>query len=207
MKYQTLSLSDVAQQQEFEPIWLINNAAKSFVGATGNLIICIPRLNGAQLDVLRLERTWLPIDATTQVPRSQLLQSTEFRKAVAERILLIISNEDAQRLLRQDGADEEQRRLATEREYIRSATGASALSANSIPVTGADEDDTENENPATAQFDDWVRSLASKSDAQVIAELRTRPSTTRKQAKQVFRALDPVKHMRAKNLLDRSLQR
>ena len=202
MKVKSISLSEVAQQEAYAPIWVLNNAHRSHVNSKGNLILGIPRLNGASVDVMRVESTWLPIDVTAQVPRSQLLQSTEFRRALMEELIILVSDETAQKLLRSEGADEEQRRLEVQREYIKAATGVQPL-ADDVTTSGADEDD---EDDSKAMFDDWLRIIPSRDDTQVLAELRTR-SITRKQAKRIIQVLDPIKHIRSKNLLARSLDK
>lgn len=203
MKPQYLSLYEVAKQESFAPIWALNNAFKSHIAAEGDLIICIPRVNGAAVDVLRLERTWLPIDVTAQVPRAQILQSTEFRKAVQEKLVVLVSDEYAQKLLKSEGADEEKLRLDSKREYIKSATGVQPLSEVS---SSADDEEDNPDDDRNARFEDWLRVIPSRDDTQILAELKTR-TITRKQAKKILQVLDSVKHIRSKNLLARSLER
>ena len=203
MKINYITISDVAKQEAFAPIWALNTTVKSLVAEAGNLIIGIPRLNGAGIDVLRLDKTWLPIDVTAQVPRSQVLQSTEFRRAVQERLIALISDETAQKILRSEGAEEEQRRIDSQREYIRAATGVQPLADD---VRAGTPEETDAEEDRNARFEDWLRVIPSRDDTQVLAELRTR-SITRKQAKKIILVLDPIKHMRSKNLLAHSLEK
>lgn len=203
MKVKYITISEAAKQEPYEPLWALNTAVKSLVGEPGNLILGIPRLNGAGVDVLRLDKTWLPVDITAQIPRAQALQSTEFRRALQERLLALISDADAQKLLRSDGAEEEQLRLASQREYIRAATGVQPLADDVQTNTPEEADPADDKN---ARFEDWLRIISSRNDTQVLAELRTR-SITRKQARKILQVLDPVKHVRSKNLLANSLEK
>src|SRR5690606_24951873 len=111
------------------------------------------------VDVLSLDKTWLPTDVTLQVPRTQILQSTEFRRAVQERLIALIDEETAQKLLRSEGAEEEQLRIQSQRAYIRAATGVQPL-AEDTQVGGVEEEDVDDRH---AHFEDWLRVIVDRS--------------------------------------------
>lgn len=206
MKYNEITLYEVAEQGPHAPIWALNNIHKSHVGSEGDFIIGLPRLNGSGVDVISLDRTWLPTDLTAQVPRAQLLQSSEFRASVTKGYIVLLTHDSATKILQSTGADDEARRLEASREYIRTATGVQNLSED-MQVTGnEDVDDLDEEDQKKALFSLWVGSLENKDDTHVLSELKTRVISKR-QAKVLIQKLDPVKHIRSKNLLIKSLQK
>lgn len=129
-----------------KPIWGINTAAESDIGIMGEIMVQIRGTNGGPSDKLLVPQTWLPQELTRVVGRKRLLESTEFRKAVDQGLISLITVEDAQRLLRQDGATEEQDKIRERAKQIRKAGQARTLADSKTEVSRADgvvEDDDE----------------------------------------------------------------
>lgn len=121
------------------PIWGINVAADSpVVQVQGEVLLAIPRPNGGNPDALRVPQTWLPMELTRDIPRKRLLASSEFRSAVTKGLIGLISEEDAQRLLRQSGAKEEQKRLDAQTLNIRAAGAARTIADSGAEIARAD---------------------------------------------------------------------
>lgn len=121
-----------------KPIWGINTASDSEIGMVGEILLAIPSPNGGSPDRLLMPQTWLPQELTRVITRKRLLGSVEFRSAVDKNLIGLISEEDAQRLLRQDGAAEEQARIRERQRQIRQAGAARTLADSKTEVTRAD---------------------------------------------------------------------
>ena len=210
-----LTLSDILKQDPMASIWVRNNVHRSpDVGREGDLVINIPKPNGVGSTVLRVERTWLPIDLTTQMSRLQILESAEFRSAVTNKFIVLLTEEYAQRLLRSPDAENEQRRLSAQREYIRTATGVQGITndgtAGTVYGTGGQDEHTHQNIPTPGSdeeqdmFTSWLNSLEFKDDTQVLSELRTR-RLNRKKARAILARLTEAKHPRSRSMLERSL--
>lgn len=185
-----LTMMQIEEQKPTEPIWGLNNANKSEIAEKGDLLIGIPKLNGSKVDYLKVDSTWLPIEFTRQIPRAQLLASSEFRQAHQRELFIIISNEDAQRLLKREGAAEALAELAAHSRHVRRAGAARTISDANVSVTntesGNDNSDgverptnvpiggLERINGVDAHFKLWADRLEGLSDIQALNEIRSR---------------------------------
>lgn len=146
MKFLPISYFD-KNPKSTKPIWAINTAAESELGVVGEILISIPSQTGGSPDRLVVPQTWLPQDLTRMINRRRLLNSVEFRSAVDKNLIGLITIEDAQRILRQDGATEEQEKLRERSRQIRKAGAARTLSDTKTEITRADgvvEEDEDN---------------------------------------------------------------
>jgi hypothetical protein len=137
MKFLPMSYFD-KNPKSTKPIWGINTAADSDLGVTGEILISIPGQNGGQPDRLLMPQTWLPQEMTRVINRRRLLNSVEFRSAVDKQLIGLITIEEAQRLLRQDGAAEEQEKIRERARQIRKAGAARSLSDTKTEISRAD---------------------------------------------------------------------
>jgi hypothetical protein len=132
-------------------LWVLNDAQnmkrKNGQKGTirGKIFIGIPDVAGKTTDGLVIPQTWLPIDVNTMVPRQQLLQSRQFRRALNDGLIKIISEEDAQRILSTVGAEEEQERLDRENDIVLEATKQRKITAEMTLVGGNRDDDDPDE--------------------------------------------------------------
>ena len=67
---------------------------------------------GADLVDVKIERTWLPRDLTTQVTLASLKRSPEMRRFIAQGLIKLITEEEAVELLQNPETDAEIRRLS-----------------------------------------------------------------------------------------------
>jgi hypothetical protein len=137
MKFLPISAFD-KNPKSTRPIWGINTAAESELGVVGEVLIAIPSPSGGKPDRLLIPQTWLPQELTRVVTRKRLLESAEFRSAVDKQLISLISIEDAERLLRQDGAAEEQEKIRERNRQIRQAGQARTLADSKTEVSRAD---------------------------------------------------------------------
>lgn len=138
MRY--LSVNDLHAQgaKSMEPIWVLNTADESLVGAAGEIIITIPQPHGGgDPDLIRVPQSWLPKDLTTIVPRKRLLASSKFLAALNSNLIAIISSEDAAKLLRQTGAKEEAQRLLALQQHQRAVGGARTVTDGMKAANGS----------------------------------------------------------------------
>lgn len=128
-------------------IWGINTSDQSALGVNGEVLLAIPKRNGnGQPDLLNVPQTWLPQELTRMIPRQRLLGSSEFRKAVNQKLIGLIDEETARRLLRQSGAVEEQARLDAQTKHVRNAGAPRTIADSNAMIERADglkEDDEE----------------------------------------------------------------
>lgn len=156
MNYITLSDLDKQGTKSMAPIWAINIADQSRIGRAGEIVIAVSKPNGqGQPDLLHMPQTWLPQEVTRIIPRKRLLNSTEFRKAVNDNLLGLISEETAAKLMRQSGAKEEQSRLAAMQKHIQDAGAARTISDSTAIISRADgivDDDDEDTSDRNKTF-------------------------------------------------------
>ncbi len=201
MAIRKLTLHEIELQDPRAPIWALNNANKSEVGLQGDIIIGIPKLNGSKVDHLRIEHTWLPVELTGQIPRSQLLESSEFRQAITDRLIIVIDEDTAKRLQSKEGASVERKKLATLRAHIKSGGAARTISDANVEISSGDKDHDQPEDVATIDrgtkigsrvekigglepaFKLWADRLSSRSDLDILSELKMRGGLKRSEAK------------------------
>lgn len=107
-KYYTVE--DLENSGNTGAVWVLNST--DYGGQEGgNLIFSVPKLNGQGIDPVRVPKTFIPIDLTAQVPRGQLLASSEFRNAIRVRNIRLLNPAYAKHLLSHEDAKEEQRRI------------------------------------------------------------------------------------------------
>ncbi len=85
-----------------------------------NIIFTVPKNSGVGIDTIEVPNTFVPIDLTEQVSRRQLMESSEFRRAVSRGLIELITDEEASQLLTEDGAKEELARLKNSRSAMDS---------------------------------------------------------------------------------------
>lgn len=144
-----LSMSELEEQASSVPIFAINSSAESAVGRAGEILLGIPKINGTKVDPLRIAQTWLPVELTRQISRSQLLAASEFRQAIDSKLIILISAADAQKLEKQSGARHERERIAAAQTHVRTASAARTISDSTAEISradgGQDEDDSHRE--------------------------------------------------------------
>lgn len=180
-------------------IWALNGSAQSEVGQAGDVHVGIPKVNGsAKIDALYLPQTFLPFCLTEQIPRAQLLASSEFRSAVNSNLLVLITQEYAEYLLSREGVEEEKERLLQLKRQVREATAARSITAsgadvvNTAELNSKEEDEQAAEEKATGvspSFSMFAQTLVSKNDIEVCNSIRGRGRINRKEANYLLKLL------------------
>lgn len=149
MTIKSISLSSLDDGVQRGSLWVVNSGASSAYELVGEIIINVPNTNGQKPDTLKVAQTWVPQDATTLIPRVRLLASSEFRSAVTNGLLTIVSEDTAARLLRQEGAKEEMLRLSGEAKRIRQAGAPGKIRKENVEmtVTGGQHSEDDEDGP------------------------------------------------------------
>lgn len=105
----------------------------------GQILISVPKKNGNGSDMVRVPKTFIPIDLTAQVTRSQLMESSEFRKTVTNGLVKLVTPEYATLLLSSDQGKEEKRRIENEINKARTVL------ANTGVTDGGDAEEEEDD--------------------------------------------------------------
>jgi hypothetical protein len=191
---------------ETSAVYVINSSPRSH---RGEIIFSVPRPNGVGEDVIRVPKTWIPVDLSDQVEKKNLMQSSRFRLNVSKKLLTLIHPDVAERVLEGEDATAEKERL----DNLRSAATALMRSA---PTTGRNNDDDDDDEPqtptqrrrkamlkqqedsnaqdpvvkggdvVTSAFDVLLQSLEGKRQDAVLNALRSEGSLSRKELKKVI---------------------
>lgn len=114
-KYTTLA---ELEKDDKGPVFVMNASTGDL---QGQILINVPKKNGNGSDIVRIPKTYIPIDLTAQVPRGQLMEASEFRKTVTNKLVKVVTPEYAQLLLSSEEGKEEKRRIENEMQKARTA--------------------------------------------------------------------------------------
>lgn len=173
-----LTIADIENEATNSPIWALNGSAE--VREAADIVIAIPKLNGASIDQLTLQSTWLPICLTEQISRAQLLAASEFRKAVNRGLVILISEDDAKKIMEGDGADEETERLREHATRVRDAVASRGIHNDTVSILSGAELQAKTAEPAVEAnemdpgFIIFYDSLTLKNDIETMNAIRTR---------------------------------
>jgi hypothetical protein len=105
-KYPVVTINDL-EESEKGPVWVLNT---SVAPRRANIVIPVPSSGGRMSQVV-VPMTFIPINLTEQISRSNLLASTEFRNAILKGHIKLISTEEAKARLAEQGAAQEAERI------------------------------------------------------------------------------------------------
>lgn len=208
MGIKALSLSDL-ENQERGSIWVLNTAPQSRYEYSGNVLLAIPNLNGQGGSHLTIKQTWLPQDVSALFGRTRVLNSTDFRSAVIKGLITVVDETTASRMLAQEGAREEERRLMDIDNAVTGAARPRSISDSSLEIRGEDNkvmsDEVQvvgangdvkaskvadlDENGLKPGFSMWAERLAIQSDIEALNAIRSRGKFTRREVKHLARTL------------------
>lgn len=125
-----LSLSSLESNKAELEVWALNIAASTH-GKNSQVLVAVKNPNGKSGTVV-VPDTWIPICLTTQTSKQSLLDSPEFRAALAGNrhhgpLLRIISTEAAYEILNSQEARKEQQRIQRVRNDQREAQKAAPV--------------------------------------------------------------------------------
>ena len=203
----TLSITQLEDAGPRGSVWVRNTGSQSVYEITGDILLSIPGNAGQQTQALKVPSTWLPIDLTTLFPKHRILESTDFRAAVKNGLLTIVDDNTATRILREDGAREEQKRIVAVARARREAGAARTIADSNVEITRADGvKDEENpleiygnddvnlakaalqgldtdENGLTASFVMFAEKVGTEDDVRALNAIRTRSRFSRRELK------------------------
>ena len=107
-----LTLSETLQSDDSQ-LYVVNTSSQvTDKGETTKLLLDLALANGTSFTI-DIPASWLPVDLTASANREDILNSTNFRRALADGYLQIITTEEANRILSSDreGVRDERRRL------------------------------------------------------------------------------------------------
>lgn len=192
-----VTVSSLEQGDQKDPIWVLNGSSESELGQPGEVHVGIPKVNGTKIDDLYIPQTWLPICVTDQIPRPQLLASSEFRTAVNNKLLILVSPTFAAEILEQDGVEEERDRLSEMRRAVREATASRSISDSGAEVISTSEiQDNRDEVVAEAKGDEldagflmFANTLDEKTDIEALNLIRGRGKFTSREVRHLLKSL------------------
>lgn len=177
-------------------IWGINNSKMSNIGQLGEIYAAIPKLRGEGYDNLHIPQTWLACELTDQIPSEQLLASTEFRRLVNKRLVILIDQKTAEKLNNQPGAEKERRKLQIKQDLIRNAGVSSTINQSIVEIRGeggeiaqpeqivtfGGQEEAPEPTDVSAKFKAWAEKLESMDDEDAKSEIRSTQSIKRSEA-------------------------
>lgn len=169
------------EQKSIGPVWVMNTSEKS--GDAAQILISVPKVNGTGVDVVRIPRTFIPIDLTMQVPRAQLLNAAEFRKTLQKGLINLASEPYAKALLSTSDGKAEQRR-------IENALMQAQVAADNATVASGDSEDDDYFDPNNMEEEN----AASKA------------AQTKKTEEKVQRDAQPEVNLKLQNLANTALE-
>lgn len=106
-----LSIGDIEKKSSGPEIWAINSTNEN---ARTRIIIACAKMYGDGNDTVELYNTFIPINLTGQINKKQLLQSSDFRKAVSRGFITLVTADYAKRVLNTQAGRLEYRRIMDE---------------------------------------------------------------------------------------------
>lgn len=234
-KVEKLTFDELEMQPSTAPIWVINTshnvaAVAQHGDSMGEVLIQMTDQHGKPKR-LHIEKTWLPKCVSRVFPRSLLLGSIEFRQAVMEGLITLISDKSARLLEASEGADDEREHLQREAAVLRQAGAARGISSEADIRTGDKDLDRQeaevhssrssidDENTAeifaqptediapgiTPNFDAWVQRLAQMPEVRARNAIRTREKFTMAELKYLSKHISdkPKVHAIVKAAIER----
>jgi hypothetical protein len=103
-----MSIRDL-ENAKSSSLWVLNNSGgnKKMMG----IINISVREGNGQLNTVRIPVTSIPVDLSIQATKDAILSNPQFRRVIMGKMLIAISDEQAESLLDNDQAREEQQRL------------------------------------------------------------------------------------------------
>lgn len=176
-----LRISDL-EKSNTGPVWVTNTTK----GAERSIIVlAVPKANGPGVDSVKVPVTFLPVDLTGQVPKRQLLASSDFRRAVTSGYLKLVEADEAEKTLEQPGAQNELRRIQDEDRSVASA------SARLTAGTDAPEAVSSNLSPRVQQFLVTIEEASSAST--ILNTLRSMGELTEEEYRAVGKSAEAKK--------------
>jgi hypothetical protein len=225
MSITELSITDIELQPKTDPIWVLNNSKRSRIKEAGNVIIGIKQINGDQRDPLTVMQTWLPQRVNLQFTTDQILSSSEFRAALHKRLIVLIDDKTATKLLAKAEAKREQKRLDTMANNVAAAGAARGISSDLVTIIGPDGkadapeemvalngEAAEPKEPGAnlePRFKGWADRLVAdgKDDLDIKSEIQAQDQLKKSQVLYLLHILDTGVYPKTTGMLNRAIGR
>lgn len=114
------------------PVVYITNETRG--EGRSQIVLNVNKASGIGVETLIIAPTWVPQELTGQIPKNILLNSSDFRRAVTNGWIRIISEEYAADMLKQPGAKEELDKVTARNNStdITSVEGMSDITVNDV---------------------------------------------------------------------------
>lgn len=142
-----MSFEELEKDPEKGPVWVFNGTQQGSDNQRRQLMLIVPSLQGNTADTIIIPRTFIPINLTEQVSKKQLVQSSDFRKAVARGLLILTDEETAKTILGRRDSIIEKERLKMEAMKSREL-----LNANNMAVVAEGEGTSATDNKENVQL-------------------------------------------------------
>jgi len=110
-------LSDILSDDEDKSLFVLNNTDRPDRNGkptrSAGVLLMSALVNG-ESRAIRIPVSWVPVDLSVQAPRKAITESAEFNRALASQAIMIMTREQALKLIRGDQAsmDEYDRAMA-----------------------------------------------------------------------------------------------
>lgn len=92
MKLRGYTIAELEKNPDSGPVFVVNRTAGV---KRGDVFLTVARPNGNGSDSVNIPSTWIPVDLTSVIKRSQLLNDNNFRQAVTVGMLQLVHPDDA----------------------------------------------------------------------------------------------------------------
>ncbi len=121
----TITLLDFERDSTAMSLYCLNATKER---KRGLVFFSVPRAGGSGLETVTVAATYIPVELTAQASRDQLLASSDFRKALSKRDIVLVNSDDAINFLKTDpGAQIELERLQNSHEHMRNIMKATDI--------------------------------------------------------------------------------
>jgi hypothetical protein len=200
-------------------LYVINTsdqARKSRDSGGGDVMISVK--HGDVSRIIRVPKTWVPVEVTKTVPRKILVEAAYFLEAVAAGLITPVATKDAIEVLRSDRAQEELERMEQHETAVEAEMRSKGISKNTYVTGGREEEEEEKpvkqpkrgisvvdfDSPEAVKvsFIAWTNKINALTEKEALNELRRRGSVEQEEAVYL---IDNCKHKKICAGLKKSL--
>lgn len=140
-------LSDILSDDEDKSLFVLNNTDRPDRNGkptrSAGVLLMSALVNG-ESRAIRIPVSWVPVDLSVQAPRKAITESAEFNRALASQAIMIMTREQALKLIRGDQAsmDEYDRAMA----ISQGINGAADVAYHGVNGTDVNEEEDPWEN-------------------------------------------------------------
>lgn len=201
-----MSIRDIEESPNKGSVYVLNSTKGK---DRGDVVFTVPKASGnGGFDAVIVPATFIPMDITEQVARRQLIQSTDFRKAIARKMLTLVRDDEAEELLAEEGVDEEVERLNNLREAITTSVTKAVVEGAEVVDPAFDKGAKLVEASAAPGVMQLMWELESQGDeTAILNSLRSQGELERQDYEYIAEKVEKTSYERIKLLAKRGLNR